>query len=219
MKTLSEQDHYEILEARRDASRDEIERSYRLVLATYADDSLAGYSVFEEGDAGALRERIELAYRVLSHAETRREYDATLTGADIDPVIETVLEQQVPAEALESPILQEPPPPSPPPGEFEPLDDADSDGDFDGARLRRYRMRCGMELEDIAGMTKINTTYLRFLEEERFADLPSKVYVRGFVTAFAQTLGVDAKRVAASYMKRYDEVPPSRRKGRFFEGR
>ena len=101
--------------------------------------------------------------------------------------------------------------------EFEQFDDGH--GEFDGARLRRYRMRCGMELEDIAGVTKINPSYLRFIEEERFADLPSKVYVRGFVTAYAQTLGLDAKRVAASYMKSFDEGQQSPRKGRFFEGR
>ena len=53
MKSLSEQDHYEVLETHADASREEIERSYRMSLATYADDSLAGYSVFGEGDAAA----------------------------------------------------------------------------------------------------------------------------------------------------------------------
>ena len=53
MKPLSDQNHYEILETHPAATRDEIERAYRLALATYADDSLAGYSVFSEGDAAA----------------------------------------------------------------------------------------------------------------------------------------------------------------------
>ena len=72
MKPLSEQDHYETLEVGGEAGLDEIERAYRLARATYADDSLAGYSVFGQGDAAAIRERIETAYRVLSDPEARR---------------------------------------------------------------------------------------------------------------------------------------------------
>jgi DnaJ-class molecular chaperone len=49
LKPLSEQNYYEILETQTGATREEIERAYRLALATYADDSLAGYSVFEPG--------------------------------------------------------------------------------------------------------------------------------------------------------------------------
>ncbi len=78
MKSLSEQNHYEILETHPEASDQEIERAYRLSLATYADESLAGYSVFAEGDAAALRERIEAAYRVLSDEQSRSEYDASV---------------------------------------------------------------------------------------------------------------------------------------------
>ena len=54
MKPLSEQDHYQILEISRDASAEEIERSFRMAQATWADDSLAGYSVFGEGEAQAI---------------------------------------------------------------------------------------------------------------------------------------------------------------------
>ena len=81
MKPLFDQDHYEILEVSRDASREEIERSFRMAEAIYADDSLAGYSVFGEGDARALRERIEIAYRVLSDVDARSAYDAALARA------------------------------------------------------------------------------------------------------------------------------------------
>ena len=78
MKPLSEQDHYDILEVPRGAGFQAIERGYRMARATYAEDSLAGYSLLEEGDAEALRERVEFAYRVLSDPEARRAYDATL---------------------------------------------------------------------------------------------------------------------------------------------
>ncbi len=92
MKSISEQDHYEILEVSPDAPREEIERAYRLARATYDDDSLAGYSVFGEGDAQALLQRIEVAYQVLSNEESRRAYSESLHGggslAEAAPLVE-----------------------------------------------------------------------------------------------------------------------------------
>ena len=213
MKPLFEQNHYEILETHPAATREEIERAYRLALATYTDDSLAGYSVFAEGDAAALRERIEAAYRVLSDSRMRSEYDATL---QVDRQ-----EGPPPAESsallvpVESAIGGGPLPLQM--SEFTHLDDGA--GDFDGERLRHFRIRCGMEIEDIARVTKVSPTYLRFIEEERFADLPDSVYVRGFVTAYANCVGLDGNDVAASYMKRFDKGRGTRREGRFFDSR
>jgi len=197
MKPLSEQDHFEILEVSRDASQQEIERAYRLAQATYAEDSLAGYSVFGEGDAEALRERIETAYRVISDEKSRGVYRDSLS--DQDPVSGG----DAPGSAAEAH----------PAGTVAPIDDFEEvdeeSGEFDGARLRRSRLRRGIDLDDVAGTTKINPTYLRFIEEERFSELPAEVYVRGFVTAYASCVGLDPKRVAVSYMRRFREVRPS----------
>lgn len=213
MKPLFEQDHYEILETHPAATREEIERAYRLALTTYADDSLAGYSVFAEGDAAALRERIEAAYRVLSDNRMRSEYDATQqVDRQQGP---PPAEPSAPLVPVESAIGGGPLPHST--SEFAHLDDGT--GDFDGERLRHFRIRGGMEIEDIARVTKVSPTYLRFIEEERFADLPDSVYVRGFVTAYANCVGLDGNDVAASYMKRFDKGRGTRREGRFFDSR
>ena len=213
MKSISDQNHYEILETHTAATREEIERAYRLALATYADDSLAGYSVFGKGDAAALRERIEAAYRVLSDSRMRSGYDATLEAdRDESPPPAEPSAPLVPVESVtsETPLpLQV--------GDFAHLDDGA--GEFDGERLRHFRIRGGMEIEDIARVTKISPTYLRFIEEERFTDLPDSVYVRGFVTAYANCVGLEGKDVAASYMARFDKDHGERRKGRFFESR
>jgi flagellar biosynthesis protein FlhG len=213
VKSLSEQNHYEILETHRNASREEIERAYRTSLATYADDSLAGYSVFSEGDAAQIREQIEAAYRVLSNRKLKSEYDAAL-GVDTAPeeTGETVATHS--AAAADRSIASDPLPVQM--DEFSELDDGS--GEFDGARLRRYRIRCGLEIEDIAGVTKINPTYLRFIEEDRFRDLPAPVYVRGFVSAYGSCVGLDSKHVAASYMKQFQKFRGEGRKGRFFDG-
>jgi len=213
LKSISEQNHYEILETHPAATREEIERAYRLALATYTEDSLAGYSVFAEGDAAALRERVEMAYRVLSDSRMRSEYDATLELEPEDAL--TPAEPSAPLVPVENAFGESPVPLHQ--DEFTHLDDGT--GDFDGQRLRHFRIRCGMEIEDIARVTKISPAYLRFIEEERFADLPDSVYVRGFVTAYANCVGLEGKGVASSYMKRFDKGDGNRRKGRFFESR
>jgi curved DNA-binding protein CbpA len=205
MKPLSEQDHYETLEVTPEAGPDDIERAYRLARATYADDSLAGYSIFGQGDAAAIRERIETAYRVLSDSEARRAYDGFLAGAaretpeaPIELAVE-VHEVQIPLDAFE--------------------DMEDDAADFDGPRLRRARLRRGLEIDDVARVTKINPTYLAFLEEGRFGELPARVYVRGFVAAYASCIGLDPSRVASSYMKGYEAAQPEHRRARFSKSR
>jgi cytoskeletal protein RodZ len=66
-------------------------------------------------------------------------------------------------------------------------------------------MSRGIELEEIAAVTKINERYLRSIEENRYGDLPASVYVRGFLKQYARTLHLDVRRVADTYMARYDE--------------
>ena len=197
MKSLSEQDHYEVLEISRDASPDGIERAYRLILSTYGEDSLAGYSVVCGADAAAIRERVETAYRVLSDDAARDSYDSSLAGDRPAPAPEPDPEAELalPASALP-----------------EPFEDLDEGGEYDGARLRRARLRRGIDLGEIATKTKVNASYLAFIEEERFADLPPRVYVRGFVMACAACLGLDPVAVAASYMRRYDAEHPRQRR-------
>ena len=195
MKPLSEQNHYEILEIPRGAPQREIARAYQLAQATYAEDSLAGYSVFAEGDAEAMRERVETAYRVLSDEESRRAYDSQLAAsvAPAEPESSWLAEPEAPAAGAE---------PLSPLEAFEEFEDGS--GAYDGARLRRSRLRRGMEIEDVARVTKVNPTYVRFIEEERFADLPARVYARGFVSAYASCVGLDPRKVADSYMQRFD---------------
>ena len=88
---------------------------------------------------------------------------------------------------------------------------------LDGAWLRRSRMRRGVELDQISSVTKISETHLRSIEEENFAELPARVYVRGFVTAYARCIGLDPAAVVPAYMERFSAARPTegrRRQGR-----
>jgi len=202
VKPLFEQDHYEVLEIPRDAAPEGIERAYRLILSTYGEDSLAGYSVVRGADASAIRERVETAYRVLSDGDARRSYDDSLAESRSAEEAESLADEELP-EVVGAPA--------------EPFEDLEEGGDYDGARLRRARLRRGLDLEEIAAKTKVNPSYLSYLEEERFGDLPPRVYVRGFVMAYATCLGFESSAVAASYIRRYDTDRPRERR-RFSRG-
>ena len=82
-------------------------------------------------------------------------------------------------------------------------------------RLRRNRLFRGYEIDDISDVTKVSPSHLRNIEAENFGDLPADVYVRGFVTAYAQTIGLDPKIVVPSYMARVQESRNAQQRGRF----
>ena len=203
MRDPAELDHYELLDVARDASPEEIERAYRLASSTWAEGSLATYSLFSDDEAGVLRDRIEHAFLVLSDAEARAAYDRGLAPEDapvrsdddlpfdldlsLEPP-ETHAAESLPALASFEESIEEAGVP------------------WDGQRLRRNRLQRGIELDQIARVTKINPTYLRFIEDENFEMLPAAVYVRGFVTAYARCLGLDPGRVAPDYMERCEDA-------------
>ncbi len=214
---IDELDYYALLEIPRSATRAEVERAYRLSQQTYAEGSLALYSVFESSDAAAIRERLDEAYRILSDPECRSEYDESRSTAD-SPAISTPL--STPGD-----LASDPEPPARETAtatrarvveEFDSFED-DGRGDFDGLRLRRTRLFRGYEIEEIADVTKVSGTHLRNIEDENFVELPADVYVRGFVTAYARTIGLDPKIVVPSYMARLQASRGGDQRSRFLD--
>ena len=206
MKPLDEQNHYEVLEVLPTAQPDEIERAYRVIQSAYTEGSMALYSLFEDQDSAAIRERIDLAYEVLSDVLSRRDYDTSIGVGPVReqsdpfvPSIETTPERQ--ARTIDT---------------FEDLEAvAEEQGsELDGSSLRRARMRRGIELDRIAEITKISVRHLSWIEEEKFDQLPPAVYVRGFVSAYARALGLDGKRVAHGYMAHLEAAGGQTRRGR-----
>lgn len=225
MKALRDQDHYEVLDVPPTADADRIERAYRLACAIYADQSLACYSIYDERESEALRDRIETAYKVLRDDEARAAYDRA-TGvlgkqtaqAPPDAALAHAAEatgegwREVPLTAAVSNAT--------PPGASESFreleaDVEEADGVIDGGSLRRARLRRGIELETIADITKVSIGNLRNIEDERFEDLPATVYVRGFLKAYATTIGLDPGRVASSYIERFEREREQQNRPRF----
>lgn len=265
MRGIDELDHYEMLEVPRGASPGEIDRAYRMAQETYADGSLALYSIFEKRDASEIRARLDEAYRVLADPELRASYDAAHRGSEVAtpsrpasptpasaaskahagsptngspangsptngsaatgavagaslrprpaaprplPAAEASARVERAAEAAVSRVFDE---------DVERYDGRDEEavGEYDGPRLRRTRLFRGYEIDQIAEVTKVSGLHLRNIEDENFADLPADVYVRGFVTAYAKTIGLDPVLVVPSYMTRLQESRQKNSRSRF----
>jgi curved DNA-binding protein CbpA len=218
MRGIDELDHYELLEISSKATSTDIDRAYRMAQQTYGEGSLALYSIFESSDAAAIRDRFDEAYRVLSDPELRAQYDENekVTAARLEREAAEARPRSVGSVPEESSLatfdsFEEAV------REYDVLDE-DPGGEYDGVRLRKTRLFRGIEIDDISNVTKVSGAHLRNIEDENFLDLPADVYVRGFVTAYAQTIGLDPKIVVPSYMARVQlsraKTPQSRFLGR-----
>jgi len=67
-------------------------------------------------------------------------------------------------------------------------------GESFGAYLKREREARGMSLADVAQRTRVKERWLQLIEESRLDQLPAEVFVRGFVRAYARTIGGDEAR-------------------------
>jgi cytoskeleton protein RodZ len=68
-----------------------------------------------------------------------------------------------------------------------------------GESLRREREMRHVSLEEISETTKISVRFLDALENEEFSKLPGGIFVRSFIRAYANYLGLDADSVIAEY--------------------
>ncbi|MGD0679784.1 MAG: helix-turn-helix domain-containing protein [Polyangiaceae bacterium] len=68
-----------------------------------------------------------------------------------------------------------------------------------GHYLRDHRGRRSMSIAELARITRIPSSSLEAIEADRFDELPGEVFVRGFLRAYAQAVGLLAPEVLARY--------------------
>lgn len=69
-----------------------------------------------------------------------------------------------------------------------------------GAMLRDARLARGLEVRDLASLTKIQPSMITFLEEDRFEEFSAEVFARGFVRSCARELRMDEDAVLEQYL-------------------
>lgn len=68
-----------------------------------------------------------------------------------------------------------------------------------GTYLRRERELRGIALEEVADATRIPVRQLERLEEDRLAELPGEVFIKGYLRAYARSVGLKPDEVLARY--------------------
>jgi DnaJ-class molecular chaperone len=193
MKRIKDQTYYEILEVSPTATTKEIQRAYEHAKETFHADSMAVYSLFSEGEVEEIQKAIEEAFRVLMDETLRSSYDQSH--------FRTVSSQlpEKPSDLLggakeKKPSLS-----------FTGLSFNVEEGSYRGKTLKQVRERMGIELDAISKETRISIKILESIEEEVFEKLPALVYLKGFLKNYAQSLGLDPRKVIEEYLHSLEE--------------
>jgi len=138
--------------------------------------SLRGTPEIRSEEAEALLKKLEEAYSTLSDPKLRNDYDLLLR-LTLSPV-EAPLKQELPH-------LPKP---------------------FTGAHLRQYREVIGLTLEQVFLATRIPLRYLQALEAEAREELPSRVYVQGFLKNLAQLYRLPPSEVSSLFLEHLETL-------------
>lgn len=198
MKNLSEQSFYEILEVRRSATPEEVQRAYERARALFGPGSLASYSLLAPDEAEVLHLRIEEARSVLLDPQVRATYDERLPAEG-----EWKGRPAAPFQPAKTPVAPGAqflgtPWPAIPGADFHPPEGTPWTGDL----IRQAREARGLSILQVSERTKVQRSHIANVEAERFDQLPPAVYLRGIVLSIACALRLDDQRVARSYMER-----------------
>src|SRR4029453_3970979 len=77
-----------------------------------------------------------------------------------------------------------------------------------GEALRSAREAQGKSLDEAAFATRIRSSYLEALEQERFGELGGSVYAKGFLRSYAGYLGIDPAPLLEAYRAQEQPDPP-----------
>lgn len=75
-----------------------------------------------------------------------------------------------------------------------------------GRYLRGERELRKVSLEEVSKFTRIKEQYLSAIEEDRYDLLPSAIYVKGYLTAYARYLGLDPNDTVLRYQRYLKEL-------------
>lgn len=206
---------YEILDVDPRATVAEIKRAFQIAVKTYGPGHMATASIFTEEQREQILNKVHEAYNILMDPERRRQWDDILRQKGLFP-----LEVEPPVRPIP---LKEPPTPSTIPkpkilelqkredmGDKEEkarkiaelLEGARAKGQWSGNILRQAREIMGLTVEDVAQKTKIGRGHIRSIEEDSYTFLPPDVYVKGFITQIAKTVGVDPEVIVPPLMEK-----------------
>lgn len=212
MKRLTEQNFYELLGIEFDVSPFEVSRAYKENYQLYHGDSLVSYSLFSREERETILARLDEAYATLIDEKKRGRYDQSLVECGIlkegmksqdgrksiglisDSKVSTnntilTIRDELKAMVSSNPVIQE----------------ILTQNALRGKDLKRIRDELGVSLEIIREMTKVRMIFLQAIEEDEYEKAPSRVFLKSYVKAYAQSIGLDGDLVASRYLNRMND--------------
>lgn len=209
MNRLGNLNFYDILEVAFDASPFEIHHAYQEMYQLYHEDSLASYSFFSREEREEILAKLDEAYSTLIDEKKRSRYDQLLIergileeGMQYQRDQKTLslksnsklsnnnavlrIRNQLKAIVSSNPIIQE----------------ILTQDVLTGKDLKKIREELGVSLEMVAEMVKVRIVFLRAIEDDQFEKTPSGMFLKSFLRAYAQCIGLNADIVASRYLKR-----------------
>lgn len=218
MNAEIQQNYYEILDIKENATQQEIHLAYQKAKMTYSAENKALNSIFTADEASELRRLVEEAYEVLKNDNYRNVYEKrmmanTFAAEDLTAQAIKTASQDLFKKA-ELPVIETTPAAAVPKTEVTedfsaPVRDAAYEAqlsakkDWSGDDLRQVREYRKLSFDELTDITKVNPWYIAALEKMDPANLPVEVFVRGYVLQVAKALGLKEKVVADSYMRQF----------------
>ncbi|MFB3885762.1 MAG: helix-turn-helix domain-containing protein [Thermodesulfobacteriota bacterium] len=212
MKRLEDLNFYELLDLGFDASPFEIHHAYKEMRQLYHDDSLASYSFFSKEEREKILAKLDEAYSTLINSTRRDHYDqflieggifeeamryqndqkrlSLISNARYSPMSTAfMLKERLKSIVSSNATIQE----------------ILTHDVLSGKDLKTIRDELGMSLEQIAEVAKVRMVYLHAIEEDQFEKAPPRIFLKSFLRAYAQCMGLDGDTVASRYLKRVPE--------------
>ena len=203
MKTFEGKNYYEILEIPYNARIADIKQAYEDAIEMYDENSLVTYELFPDEQRNALLQIIDEAFHTLANEDKRAAYNHMLISsgqvdaqqfppappheADVNPVHRD-LKNWIKQKSKESNIIQL-------------TTELLSKSLVSGEDLRQLREALGISIAEIFEQTRISKITLESIEENRYADLPAKIFLKSFLKSYAKILEIDAQPIVEGYLK------------------
>lgn len=205
--------YYEIMELNPQSSDELLIRARYVELKSfYASGTLIEKGILAERELLGLQEMLEEAYAVLGNPTLKTIYDEKFNVSAVaqNTSVESIKQESATPPAVESKEIKRP--------SFEherkiwklnyPVDQLKERyfqdlTHWDGSALTAIREYKKVSIADLSQFTKINPFYITAVEQMLPSQLPAHVFVRGYIVQIARAMGLNAEKVASSYMSLY----------------
>jgi len=209
MKKFDGLNYYEILEIPMTSSYFEIKRAYKDALSLYNEDSIVTYSLFSNEERDKIIEDIKNAFSTLTDDQKRASYDQMLVDSGHVETLIPSREKKYISTPLSSThtsvneshlysrvkekLLTE---------DVKTLSDEILLKErLSGDDLKKLRKAVDVKIQEIQHITKIRTSVLKAIEENRFEELPPDTYLRSFLRSYAKILQINPQKIIDGYLK------------------